>query len=153
MGAHMATYSPQEFFQKYQSEIVVEPYTLDGLIKPGNGPNTIQFGFVPCETWIDVPVTLIDTISYITEVPCKDHKHPYVALAFAKSHSPEITALIALMEALETARRPKTPRITTQPPDGGAGDGGVTYADCVKNCNNSFGPGKDRIACVYKCGH
>ncbi|HWK46571.1 MAG TPA: hypothetical protein VNT30_17755 [Stellaceae bacterium] len=145
----MATFKPNEFFASYKAEKPAPvPYSLDGLIKPGPGGEIIGFSFASCQEWIDLPTSLIETIEPITTVTCDDHEHPFVMLTFAQAKTPEIAALLALIEGREKSMRKsiKNQRALQTV----TADVNECLA-CLNNCSDTRGPGQPRLNCYKTC--
>lgn len=105
----MTRFSPQEFVEKLATGSLPDgnpAMTVGGIVKANDAdPSTLLFSTdLSCESWIPVPLSLIQTVEQIRTVNCKDHKHPLVKIAFTPP-SPDqrdINALLMIMAGLQS---------------------------------------------------
>ena len=80
----MPHYEPWEFVKKLNADELTTPTNIRllGLIKPSeNNADALLFSNKPtCETWLELPASLIESIDHIRNISCGDHQHPYVAV-------------------------------------------------------------------------
>ena len=72
--------------------------TVSGMIKTSEHAGHIGFTAAGCESWIDLPVTMIDTAKHIGESRCKDHSHPLMEITLKNrtTHKPKYWPLFLL---------------------------------------------------------
>ena len=117
----MKTYGPSEFIQKLSANELPDsatPLTIAGLVKHDPGkPDTIQFSTSnSCERWLAIPTAMIEEVTHLQNVKCKDHQHPLVKIKL-KPQDPkraDLTFLAGLVSELQStvarlSLRPKTP--------------------------------------------
>jgi len=49
---------------------------LTGMVKESEQPEHVAFARGGCDTWIDVPTSLIERAEHVGARPCEDHSHP-----------------------------------------------------------------------------
>lgn len=80
----MNTYKPSEFLRKLSANELssVDAPTIAGLVKhDGNEPGVILFSSgMSCERWLRIPVDMIEDVTHLRLVRCKDHEHPLVKI-------------------------------------------------------------------------
>jgi hypothetical protein len=75
---------------------------LIGMVKASSMSGYVSFAQAGCESWVDVPTSLIAEAHQIGHQPCDDHSHPLFRLVLSEPTDPEAKALIGLL----TARSP-----------------------------------------------
>lgn len=99
----MNTYAPSEFIQKLSANDLpdVATPTIAGLVKHDTGkPDVIQFSStMSCERWLAIPISMIEDITHLRYVRCKDHQHPLVKIRL-KQPDPARTDLAFLLGLL-----------------------------------------------------
>jgi hypothetical protein len=72
---------------------------LIGMVKASLKSGYISFAQTGCESWVDVPSSLIAEAQQIGHQSCKDHSHPLFRLVLSEPTDPEVKALIGLLTA------------------------------------------------------
>jgi hypothetical protein len=78
------TFTGTEFLKSLSEESLKEPLVKIGMAKKDDdSEDTVLFaeGGV-CEDWISVPVGVIEQVTFLQTVPCRDHRHPLVMIEF-----------------------------------------------------------------------
>jgi hypothetical protein len=83
-----------------QSEI-----ELTGMVKSSEKSGHISFARGDCETWVDMPTSMIDQAERLGQKKCKDHSHPHFRITLKKPANPE-TSLFAQLLALPLTTSP-----------------------------------------------
>jgi hypothetical protein len=82
----MHTYSPTEFLSKLSVNELSDPteVAIFGLVKVDeNSSSVIHFSNSPsCETWLSIPIEIIESIDHLRFITCKEHQHPIVKIKF-----------------------------------------------------------------------
>ncbi|MGW1075980.1 hypothetical protein [Streptomyces sp. NPDC002537] len=142
------TFGGEEFRQALAAGTVVAPLAVTGMAKTADVPDAILFALgTRCENWINLPLSLIDSVQPLGQTPCDDHQHPLVRVFLNDTGSPEFTVLAALLRAVQQqpsgcgkpsgpqpVRAQRQPATVTIPPPGrtAAGSTAQTHlADCV----------------------
>jgi hypothetical protein len=83
------SFTGQEFVKALAEGALRNPVVREGMAKPSeHGVDEIQFSEGrSCLNWTTVPADLIERVEFITEVVCKDHRHPYVRLILKEPES------------------------------------------------------------------
>lgn len=89
-GASLEAALADKRFAKAGAELV-------GMAKPSDRKGYIAFSKAGCETWVDVPSSMIERAVHRGEVRCKDHSHPLFAITLKEPSDPEGKVLIALL--------------------------------------------------------
>jgi hypothetical protein len=87
---------------------------LTGMVKPSELEDHVAFARGGCETWIDLPTSLIEQAEHVGSRPCKDHAHPVFRITLRESEDPQATLLARLLAA------GPEPRLRQLPPGFGA---------------------------------
>ncbi|MGW5865125.1 hypothetical protein ACWFRJ_23450 [Streptomyces sp. NPDC055239] len=93
------SFSGEEFLQALASDSVREKPVIVGMVKKSEEA-TESFQFAPgttCQDWTTIPVSLIDQVELLRQVPCDEHTHSLVQLTLKESDSPEHTVLATLL--------------------------------------------------------
>ena len=61
---------------------------LTGMVKSSEKPHHIGFSLAGCETWVDLPTSMIEQAERRGESRCKDHSHPVFAITLKESDNP-----------------------------------------------------------------
>lgn len=95
--------APAEFIEKMKSGSLSEQVTLVGMVdQDKSSEQTIRF--VPgtvCQGWVDIPISLIEHISFLGNSTCQDHSHPIVEITFKDSASDESRVFTKLLMTLK----------------------------------------------------
>jgi hypothetical protein len=110
------SFTPADFAAKLrEGHFASAPLSATGLVKlPDNegvkgkgkekATQTLQFAHgSDCDSWINVPLTLIDRIDFLRVVRCKDHSHPLVTLIFSVPQTPEAQTFAAIANLTSTS--------------------------------------------------
>ena len=90
---------------------------LIGMVKASAKSGYISFAQAGCESWVDVPSSLIAEAQQIGHQSCEGHSHPLFRLVLNEPTDPEAKALIGLLTTRTPA--PFMPMVT--PANLGAG--------------------------------
>lgn len=102
----MQKFTPSEFLSKLAKDDFAEPATavaIGGLVKASSS-NEREIDFsanLSCTSWVAIPVEIVESITQLQMVTCKDHKHPLVNLTLKTGTSPETRALVGIVAALQ----------------------------------------------------
>ncbi len=86
------SFSGAEFAKALSEGTLRELIELSGMVKPIDGDQTAVL-FSPnagCESWTTIPVSMIDSVHFLTTARCRDHYHPLVNITLKQPH-PENT--------------------------------------------------------------
>jgi len=82
---------------------------LVGMVKPASDEGLIKFSRAGCESWVDIPTSLIKRAKHIGQQACKDHRHPIFRITLKQPEGSEAQALAALLTSSTGPRgRPST---------------------------------------------
>jgi hypothetical protein len=70
---------------------------LTGMVKKAEKIGHIAFTRAGCDTWVDIPVEMIEHAEHVGQQTCKDHTHPIMRLTLKTSDNPEQQILMALL--------------------------------------------------------
>jgi hypothetical protein len=143
--------NPQEFsgdgllkaLEKGELAIPVETGTsLVGMVKKSDQPGSLAFTPAGCDTWVDIPTSMIEKAIHVGERRCKEHSHAVVRITLKQPTSPEGQLLAKLLvasaprgvpeSALPSRTRLPRSRMAMQQRLGGPG-GGLGF-DCDEAC-------------------
>lgn len=117
--------------------------SAEGFVRKTDDPAVFEFS-PRCNTWVKVPLKMIDKVQPLGKRQCLDHLHDYVILYFKQPDSPEAVVFAELLQhagtvqALTTLRRLALERLKRQAPEpreapgshyGGQDCGGGTLYD------------------------
>jgi hypothetical protein len=72
-----------EFAKRLSEGKLKEPIVRIGMAKKHHdSPDTILFAERGCEDWISIPISIIEQVTFLQTVPCRDHRHPLVMIEF-----------------------------------------------------------------------
>jgi hypothetical protein len=104
------SYSPEEFAAKLKSgKFDVPPLAITGMMKSSNKDGCLSFTRGGCDSWVDVPYTLIEKVEQLGWATCKDHAHPRVRIYLNSPHDADQEALVAMIRHLLTSRQRPLP--------------------------------------------
>jgi hypothetical protein len=115
---------------------------LVGMVKRSDLPGCLSFTPAGCDTWVDMPTSMIEKAVHLGQRRCKDHSHPVVRITLKQPADAEGQLLAKLLMALSRRsgedNRPLQPRGRMMParaaqraPTGGSlGEG----FDCDEIC-------------------
>jgi len=76
-------FTGQEFARHLSEGKLHEGVVKVGMVKKHDDvSNTILFAEGGCEDWISIPVGVIEQVTFLQTVPCRDHSHPLVMIQF-----------------------------------------------------------------------
>jgi hypothetical protein len=79
-----------ELLKALRENKLVPSLVLTGMVKVDEGEtNVILFSPRGCETWIPIPVGVIEDVKVIGKMKCKDHTHDRVTLTLKESQGSE----------------------------------------------------------------
>ncbi|MFE6165408.1 hypothetical protein ACFQ7F_41630 [Streptomyces sp. NPDC056486] len=120
------SFSGEEFLQALASDTVREKPVIVGMVKKSEeATESVQFApGTTCKDWTTIPVSLIDQVELLRQVPCDEHSHSLVQLTLKESDSPEHTVLATLLSHYARAGAAPAPSpcgtsAHTQPPPQG----------------------------------
>lgn|GEM_PF-6850264 len=83
-----------------ENTFVSSSVSFTGMVKTSEKPAHVQFAIAGCESWVDIPVSLIDQAEHLGKQPCKEHAHPWVRVSLKESKDPLAQLLNALFSQL-----------------------------------------------------
>jgi hypothetical protein len=130
----MRDFTPDEFLSRLSTtrhDVRTSTVTIGGLAKADEkDPSVLLFSTsLSCEAWTPVPTAMVESISELRTVRCKDHSHPLVTLTLKDGATPETAALLAMIQGLQ-----RQLRFLARRPGAGTGNGNVTFGN-----NNNIG--------------
>ena len=94
---------------------------LIGMVKASEQKDHVAFARGGCDTWIDLPTSLIEEAEHVGSRPCEDHAHPIFRITLRESDDPQARLLAQLLEAGPQRRsRQLPPTFNTRVPHRGA---------------------------------
>lgn len=73
---------------------------LVGMVKQAAGPGSISFLLQGCESWVDVPIVLIERAEHIGLQHWRDYSHPVMRITLKTTDDPATEILSALLRAM-----------------------------------------------------
>jgi hypothetical protein len=70
---------------------------LTGMVKQSEQPDHIAFARGGCDSWIDLPTTMIEQAEHVGSRPCEEHAHPIFRITLAESDDPQAKLLGTLL--------------------------------------------------------
>lgn len=70
---------------------------LTGMVKSSEQSGYINFSQSNCETWVDLPTSMIEQADYVAQSPCRDHSHPVMRITLKEPSDAEGKILSALL--------------------------------------------------------
>jgi hypothetical protein len=114
--------------------------TLVGMVKRSDQPGCLSFTPAGCDTWVDMPTSMIEKAVHLGERRCKDHSHAVVRITVKQPADAEGQLLAKLLMALSprsAADGPLQPRGRLMPARAGRraiSIGSATGFDCDEAC-------------------
>lgn len=105
----MRSYHPDELVSKLSVNQLPDPteVTVYGLVKLiDDSPSVLQFSdSLRCESWLTMPIEIVESINHLKTVTCKDHEHPLVELKFKQPDEArqDVAFVLALLSRTQTA--------------------------------------------------
>ena len=152
-----------EFSKALAAGELRSPVVLDGMAKPAeNDANAILFSPAGCESWVRVPIDLIESAEHLGESTCKDHTHPHVRIHLkeAVGKSPEGMILSAMLKVWNQAGvgggdKPQPQPWRSASHFSSVGNRrGIIDQDCLDACEDSCQDIRGRIGfrqCLNRC--
>jgi hypothetical protein len=109
------TFTGESLVEALRSGELEQPagVVLTGMVKESEQPDHIAFARGGCDTWLDLPTSLIEQAEHIGRRPCDDHSHPLFRITLRESDDPQAKLLGQLLST--------GPRPGTRPPRPGPG--------------------------------
>jgi len=74
-------FTGQEFARQLAQGKLNEPIIKIGMVKkPDDSSNTILFAESGCDDWVSIPISFMEQVTFLRNVPCRDHRHPLVMI-------------------------------------------------------------------------
>ena len=70
---------------------------LSGMVKPSEQPDHVAFARGGCDTWVDLPTSMIEQAEHVGSRPCEDHSHPVFRITLSESEDPQAKLLGQLL--------------------------------------------------------
>jgi len=70
---------------------------LTGMVKPSEQEEHVAFARGGCETWVDLPTSMIEQAEHLGSRPCDDHAHPVFRLTLREAEDPQARILGQLL--------------------------------------------------------
>ena len=114
----MTKFTGEEFAKRLSEDKLKQPIVKIGMVKKNEGGlHSIWFvEGTACGNWIDIPVGLVEEVTFLRNVTCRDHEHALVQIQFKE---PPATNDAAEVFA-ELARRNTQPAPPASATPGGA---------------------------------
>ncbi|MDF3294228.1 hypothetical protein [Streptomyces silvisoli] len=99
------SFTGTEFYQALVADSVPTPVVLTGMVKTAEKTDAIQFApGTTCQNWTTLPVSLIERVEPLGQMPCDDHTHPVVRIQLTQPGTAEAAALAMLLHAVQQQR-------------------------------------------------
>jgi hypothetical protein len=104
------TFTGQTLVEALRSGELDQPagVVLIGMVKESEQPDHVAFARGGCDTWIDLPTSLIEQAEHAGARPCDDHSHPVFRITLRESDDPQ-AKLLAQLLATQPQLRPQPP--------------------------------------------
>jgi hypothetical protein len=80
------TFSGETLVEALQSGELDHPgLVLTGMVKPSEHPDHVAFARGGCDTWADLPTSMIEQAEHVGSRPCEDHSHPVFRITLKES--------------------------------------------------------------------
>ncbi len=91
-------FSGETLAEALESGALEQPATtLVGMVKPSEQDAHVAFARGGCDSWIDVPTTIIERAEHIGTRPCEDHSHPVLRITLKETNDPQAKLLGAMV--------------------------------------------------------
>jgi hypothetical protein len=96
---------------------------LTGMVKPSEQQDHVSFAHGGCDTWVDLPTSMIEHAEHVGSRPCEEHSHPVFRITLGESDDPQAKVLGQLLASQpQLGSRPPLPGLRSPgPPLGAAG--------------------------------
>jgi len=93
------TFTGQTLVEALRSGELDQPagVVLTGMGKESEQPDHVAFARGGCDTWIDLPTSLIERAEHVGARPCEDHSHPLFRITLRESDDPQAKLLAQLV--------------------------------------------------------
>lgn len=139
-------FTGEEFAKALSLGQLKTPIVRIGMVKSGDSPNAILFaeGRI-CDEWIRIPVSVIEQVTFLGKVACRDHRHPLVGIQFKEPDAKNEAACVFAELARRTQHREprQPPRVANQ--------GFHDAPDCTSFCNRGFRWCADSHWNIHEC--
>jgi hypothetical protein len=104
----MRAHEPSDFLAKLSTDDLPDPreVAVVGLAKANEGSSSvIDFTTsTACGGWLPLPIEIVDSVTHLANVTCKDHEHPLVKVTFKRRNGTkdEVAVLLDLVSQLQT---------------------------------------------------
>jgi hypothetical protein len=104
------TFSGQDLAKALQAGEFEQPgLVLTGMVKPSEQKGHVAFARGGCDTWVDLPTSMIEQAEHVGSRPCEDHSHPVFRITLKESDDPQAKLLGQLLSAQPDLGRPVPP--------------------------------------------
>src|SRR5438874_1394275 len=70
---------------------------LTGMVKPSEQDDHVSFARGGCDSWVDLPTSMIEQAEHVGSRPCEDHSHPVFRITLRESDDPQAKILGRLL--------------------------------------------------------
>ena len=70
---------------------------LSGMVKQSEQADHVSFARGGCDTWIELPTSMIEEAEHVGSRPCEDHSHPVFRIRLKESKDPQARLLGQLL--------------------------------------------------------
>jgi len=88
---------------------------LTGMVKPSEQQEHVAFARGGCDTWVDLPTSMIEQAEHLGSRPCDDHSHPVFRITLRESEDPQ-AKLFGQLLAAQPSLAPRGGRPFRPPP-------------------------------------
>jgi hypothetical protein len=85
------------------------------MVKESDDQSSIAFTPSGCETWVDIPVSMIERAEHAGHRRCDDHSHPVFRITLKEAKSDQAKVFSALLASIPQQRAGAGPRPTPTP--------------------------------------
>jgi hypothetical protein len=87
---------------------------LFGMVKESDDGSSIAFTRAGCDTWVDIPISMIERADHVGHRRCGEHSHPVFRITLKEGESIQARVFGALLAS--TPERPRVPPQGARPP-------------------------------------
>lgn len=84
------------------NELSKSSFYLTGMVKSSQKPGYIAFTSAGCDSWVNIPVAIIEKAQKIGSQGCRDHSHPLMRLTIHQPSSEEGNLFYALLNQTQS---------------------------------------------------
>ena len=90
------TYTAGEFLKRLTEGALRTPLVCEGFAKPAEGSyEAFIFSLgTSCESWIKIPIEIVEKVEFLGEGSCRDHSHPFIQIHFKEPSVNEPSAVV-----------------------------------------------------------